>query len=423
MKRKILLIFVIFFGMTIFAQDVSTGASTTATPTGTGPDMSYYTQIYNRPGTSFADRLELLRTLQNANLTGNGGWYHDALKLLLLRTPDIRTTAERDAMENSARIICRALAAEQYIQAAADLWQLVQIADPVRPTNDGLVMQEALIALGQIGATDYVPHIALRLDNFNTAVTSDTESRRRIQRGVVGCINALQALHDPRGYSPVLFAYMGWYDPAIKTIADDALPNIVDDPGEIISGIIRTTNNPPNVKYTALQEMLRSRAPNESKAATAAAALATGWTYSTGDPNGQRVLREMRMTAIDTIRQTGIADDSVYADLQRSYSNNYMSAAPNYDEIRRVLSTLSILKTDQAVGLLMGFLSDLNGRRQFGPWGNKERDVFSWLVPSLGATGTQSEEVKALLSSIQRSSYYTSTEQNWARDALRELSL
>ena len=403
-------------GMTIFAQDANTGASARQ-------DISYYTQVYNRPGATFGDRLELLRTLQDANLTGIGGVYHDALKLLLLRNPDIRTTADREAVEDSARIICRGLAAEQYIQAAPDLWQLVLFSDTIRGVNDGILMQEALITLGQIGATDYVPHIALRLDNYNTAVTSDPESRRRIQRGVVGCISALEALHDPNGFSHVFFASIGWYDPAIKTIANDALINIMDDPGEIISGIIRNSNNPPDVKYAAWQELLRTKAPDDSKAMAAAAALDTGWNYSTGDPSSQRLLREMRMSAIDTIRQLGVADDLVYANLEKSYSNNYINSTPNYDEIRKVLSTLSALKTDEAVGLLVGFLSELNGRRQYGPWGNKERDIFSWLVPSLGATRTQSPEARALLASIQRSSYYTSTEQNWARDSLRELGM
>jgi len=415
MKRAILAFFVFLFGMAIFAQNAGT--------TGTSQDMSYYTQVFYRAGASFADRLELLKTLQNANLTGIGEWYHDALKFLLLRNPDIRTNADREAAEDSARIVCRGLAAERYIQAAPDLWQLVLFADTIRGVNNGILMQDALIALGQIGATDFVPHIALRLDNYNTAITSDPESRRRIQRGVVGCINALEALHDPNGFVPVFFASIGWYDQSIRTIANDALVNIMDDPGEIISGIIRNSNNPPSVKYAAWQEMLRTRAPNDSKAAAAAAALATGWNYSSGDPNSQRVLREMRMSAIDTIRQLGVSDDSVYADLQKSYSNNYISTTPNYDEIRRVLSTLSALKTDEAVELLVGFLSELNGRRQFGPWGNKERDIFTWLVPSLGATRTQSVEARAILTAIQGSSFYTSAEQTLARDAVRELGL
>ena len=403
--------------MTIYTQDANTGAAAT----GSGQDMSYYTQVYNRANASFGDRLELLKTLQGANLTGIGDWYHDALKLLLLRYPDIRTNADRDAMEDSARIICRGLAAEQYIQAAPDLWQLVQSTDTIRGVNDGILMQEALIALGRIGATDYVPHIALRLDNYNTAVTSDPESRRRIQRGVVGCINALESLHDPRGFSPVFFASIGWYDQSIRTIADDALPNIVDDPGEIISGIIRNSNNPPTVKYAAWQEMLRSGASDESKAKVASTALATGWSYVTRDMNSQRIMREMRTSAMETIARTGIVDDSVYVNLKKSYDQNFVNNTPDYNEIRTTISTLSSLATGEAVDLLSGFLSELNERRRSGPWDNRERNVFSWVVAGIGATKTESQDAKSLLTFIQRSQSYTPAEQTWARNALSEL--
>ena len=189
----------------------------------------------------------------------------------------------------------------------------------------------------------------------------------------------------------------------------------------MISEIIRLPSNNPDVKYTAWQEMLRTRAPDSSKAKVAAIALATGWSYSTSNQYNQRVLMEMRMSAIDIIRQMGVENDSVYANLERSYSNNFVSTSPNYDEIRKTLSTLSALRTDEAVQLLVKFLRELNERRRSGLWGNKERDVFSWVIPSLGATKTQSPEARLLLTTIQRSSDYTGTEQGWARDAIREL--
>jgi len=412
MKRKIIIILLIFTGMAVFAQSA---------------DMSYYTEEYLRSTGTYFDRLEVLRVVQDANLPGVGDFYYEALKFLILKIPDIKTAEDKEYTENSARILCKGLADEKYTEAAPEIWQIVQFADTVRAdnvrdVNDGILMQEALIALGQVGDKNYVHNVALRLDNYNTDVVSDVETRRRVQRGVVGCINALEALHELDGYSPVFFAYVGWYDPAIKTIAHDALPNIVDDPGEVISTIIQTFSNNPEVKYTAWQEMLRTRAPDASKAKVAATALATGWSYSTNEQQFQRILREMRMSAIDTIRVLGVEDDSVYANLDRSYSNNYASNAPNYDEIRKTLSTLSVLKTDEAVQLLVKFLRDLNERRRTGIWANKERDVFSWVVPSLAATKTASPEARQLLTAIERSSDYTGTEQNWARDALRELS-
>jgi hypothetical protein len=407
MKRTITAFILCFFGMAIFAQ---------------GVDMSYYSSEYNRPSANFVERLEVLQNVRDARLTGVGDFYHEALKLLLLKTPDIRTKEDRDATDASASIICQGLGPEKYAEAAPELWQAVEYFDVARDSlNQGLVMQEALNALGQVGGTDFVPHIAQRLTDFNTRVISDVETKRRVQRGVVGCINALEALHDAAGFRPVFFASTGWYDPAIKAMASVALPNIVEDPGDIISEIIRDTSVTPPIKYEAWREMLRTRAPNDSKARVAAVALATGWTYATPNMTFQRNLREMRMSAIDTIRQLGAADNSVYANLERSYSNNFINNVPDYDEIRKTLDTLSVLKTDEAVQLLLKFLRELHARRRSGPWGNKERQVFQLVVPRLGATGTSSQDVRLLLTTIQRSSDYTGAEQGWARNALREL--
>jgi hypothetical protein len=408
MKRiSIIIIFLLFLtGVTIFAQSM---------------DMAYFTEEYNRPGITFVSRLEVLQAVRDANLTGIGEFYHDALRVLLLRLPDTGTMEERLAADASARILAQGIAAEMYIDAAPELWLLVQNFDVVRDINDGLVMQDALIALGQIGARDFVPHITLRLDNLNTDHTSDAETRRRVQRGVVGAINALETLQDPMGFRPVFFASIGWYDLAVRVIASAALPNIMEDPAEIVIRIIRDPSNNPRVKYEVWREMLRTRAPNSSKALVAAAALETGWTFLTSNIEFQRDLRNMRLSAIDTIRVMGVADDSVYVNLERSYRNSFVTVVPDYDEIRRTVGALSASGSDQAIDLLLGFLRELHDRRRLGLWGPRERQVMQMVIPALGSSGTQSVLVRQLLTTIQRSGDYTSVEQGWARDALREL--
>ena len=406
MKQKTIAILLCLAGMTIFAQ---------------GADMSYYTEEYNRPTATFIDRLEVLRTIQDAKLTGIGEFYHEALKVQLIKAPDIKNKEDREATDASMRIICQGLGAEQYTDAAPDLWQAVLFFNVIYDYNEGLVLQDALTALGQVGGKEFLPHVVQRLDDFNTQVVSDVETRRRVQRGVVGCINALEALHELDGFRPVFFASIGWYDPAIKRMASVALPNIVDDPGEVVIDIIRDTSNIPSIKYEAWREMLRTNAPGSSKANVAAVALGIGWTYSTSNATFQRDLREMRKSAIDAIRQFGAADNSVYANLERSYSNNFINNVPDYDEIRKTLDALSVLKTDEAVQLLLKFLRELHGRRTSNVWSQKERRVFELLVPRMGATKTQSQDVRLLLTTIQRSSDYTGAEQRWARDALREI--
>jgi len=404
MKRIIIAFFLCFFGMTIFAQD-----------------MSYYTSEFYLPDATFLERQIVLEVIRDSKMTGIGEFYHDALKLLLLKTPDIKNKEERDATDASARIVCQALGAEQYNDAAPELWQAVQYFDVINDYNQGFVMQDALTALGQVGGVQFVPQIVLRLHDFNIQVIPDAETKRRTQRAVVGCINALEALHDISGFRPVFFASIGWYDPAIKAMASVALPNIVDDPGEVIIEIIQDTSNTPPVKYEAWREMLRTRAPESSKAKVASVALATGWTYSTSNVTFQTNLREMRKSAIDTIRQMGAYDDSVYANLEKSYTNNFINTVPDYDEIRKTLSTLSVLATDDAVQILLNFLRDLHARRRSGPWAQKERQLLQWVIPSLGSTRTSSQDVRLLLTTIQRSTDYTGAEQGWARDAIRQL--
>jgi HEAT repeat protein len=406
MKRTLTTIILFLVGMTVFSQNMST-----------------YTTEYMRADGTFVERLAVLESVRDSGTTGIGEFYHDALRFLLLRAPDIRSRTEQDAAERSAAILCQGLGAEGYSDAAGDIWQVAAVFDVVRDATDGNAMQSSLIALGQIGATEFVPQIVQRLNNFNAQTVSNPETRRRIQMAVVGCISALEALQDIRGYRPVFFASVGTYDPSIREIAANALPNIAEDPADVIIAIIQDPSSPPNVKLTAWNEMLKTRAPDSSKTRVAAAALATSFNYTTNNRNFQMLLSEMRKGAIDIIRQFGVSDNSVYNNLEKTYASNFINNAPDYDEIMLTLNALAAIKTDEAVGLLYKFLQELHGRRRSGPWANKERRLFEWVVSCLGATGTQSVDVRILLTTIQRTETYTSQEQNMAASALRDLGM
>jgi hypothetical protein len=405
MKRIIFTILVFFIGMTVFAQS---------------KDMSYYTDELNRTGATFLDRLHILEIVRSENLTGIGEFYHDALKTLLYKIPDIKTKEDWDANESSAKIILQALAAEKYAPAAPDIWPLVQYFDIANDANDGIAMQDAIVALGQTGDKNYVPHIVLVLDDCNTQQTADVESRRRIQRAAAASINALENLHDIAGYRPVFFVYVGWYDTVIRNLAYNALPNIVEDPGDVIVEIIMDAVNNPSVKLRAWQEMLRTNAPDSSKAKVAVTALDMSWKYPTSNTALQRDSRAMRLSAIDTISVLGVADDSVYTNMEKAYRDGFVNNSPDYEEIKKTVDSLSIIKTDQAIGLLSSFLKEINERRRSGVWADRERRCMQWIISALGATRTNSPEVRVLLTTIQNSQEYTGAEQGWARDALRD---
>jgi len=384
-------------------------------------DMSFFTEEYMRTDSNFSERLNTLEAVRDTGYTGIGEFYHNALKYFLLRSPDIRTKADQEDAEKSAIILCQGLGAEKYTAAANEVWQVVELFDVVRVANDGNTMQVALITMGQIDAKDFVTHIVQRLNNFNTQTIIDRETRRRVQMGVIGCINALEALKDIRGYRPVFFVTVGTFDPAVRNIASAALPNIVDDPSEVIIEVINDTSSDPRVKLTAWRELMRTKAPDSSKAKVASAALAVGWLYSTTNQNFLRNLREMRKEAIDTIRQFGAADPSVYTNMDLSYRRNFENANPDYDEIMLTLNTLTALSSDEAVDLLLKFLRELHDRRRRNVWSNKEKRVFNWVVACIGKTKTQSVDVRILLTTIQRTTAYTPSEQNLAGNALKDL--
>jgi hypothetical protein len=411
MKQLMLVFLFCFTGMAVFAPPACFAQDA---------DMSYYSEEYLRPTATFINRLEVLETVKNLNKTGIGDFYYECLKHLITKIPDIKSKEDRDVVEAMARILSQGLGAEKHTAAAPELWYLVQFFDVLKEINEGLAMQDALVAIGQVGAKDYNSNIVLWLDDLNTRETSDVETRRRYQRGVSGAINALEALKEFDGYKPVFFAFVGWYDPAIREIAHNALPIILDDPGEALGKIIADSSNPPLVKYTAWQEMLKAaRAPNSSKAKVAAIALATGWSYATTTPVYQRDLREMRKGAIDIIRLYGVEDNSVYANLEKSYTNNFISNVPDYDEIFKTIDALSVIANDEAVNLLLKFLRDLHTRRRVGPWTiNKERQLFQWIVYGLGNSKTKSPDVRMQFTTILRSQDYTGAEHNWVREAL-----
>jgi len=388
-----------------------------------GQDMSFYSQEYMRAGTTFTERLVILETIRDSGITATGEFYHSALRYLLSRSPDISNVADRTAAERSAVILVQGLAALRYQEAAWDVWQTSELFDVFGGNvTDGSAQQAALIALGQIGNKVVLSNLVQRLDEFNSQVVRNPDQRRRVNTAVIGFVSAFEAFGEAAGYRPVFFASVGPYDPPIREIAANALPNIVDDPSDVLVAMIRDPRSDPPTKLLIWREMGRTNMPNASKAKVAAAALDIGWLFQTTNRTFQTSLRELRKAAIDVIRQFGATDDSVYANLDRSYRNNFIANTPDYDEIRMAIGALTAINNDQSVGILYRFLNEINTRRRVGPWGNKERLSYEWIVSGLGATRSQLGEVRLLLTTISRNSIYTAQEREMAANALRAIT-
>ena len=410
MKRTFILIIILLLsGMTVFAQS---------------PDMSFYTEEYNRSNATVYELLSVLQMVKDENLTGIGDFYQNAIGVFIQRLPNFSGNQDRVAVEEASRLLLRGLASEQHTDSASYVWLLIQYFDIASQQNDGYLMYEALVAMGQIDGKFYASHLAGLLESFNDRPTTDIMVKSKIQRVVPGIINALETLGEPIGVKPIFFSTIGWYDNDVKAIASSALGNLMDALGEIIPdiiiGILQDPFNTSTVKNAAWQEFTRINVSSASRARVAAAALEAS--YPPTSRESQAFLRTMRLSAINAIRLTEVSDDSVYAYLERTYREAYETSNTDMESIIYVVRALSAVKTDEAVDLLTEFLRGIHSRRRSGPWGNIEREIMNILVQAIAATGTQSRTTIQLLTLIQGSSIYTGAEQSWARNALSILS-
>ena len=410
-KIYTIIIILLLTEMTVFAQS---------------PDMSFFTEEFSRSGASVNELRDILLVIKNQNLTGIGEFYHHAIIVFIRRLPDFPSNQDRASVEEAAGLLLRGLAAEKYTLAAPEIWFLLQFFDIANPINDGYLMYEAFIAIGQVGATNYAANVAAYLGQYNErASTSNEQIRTQIHRVAPGAINALEVLCEPVGVKPVLIASAGRYETSVRNIASGALINMMEALGEVIgdivNGIMRDPFNSPTIKNLCWQELLRSRAPDTAKARVAATALETSYTFVASTHEYQLAFREMRSSAIETIRVLGVADNSVYPFLNRVYREAFETSSINFATLTEVIGTLSTVKTDEAVALLTQFLTQIHQRRRSGPWRDVERNIMHVLIDAITSTGTKSQTALSLLDLIQSSSLYTGQEQLWARNALTTL--
>lgn len=204
MKRILLSIVLLLAGMAAYAQD-----------------LSYYSMEYLHPEGSFADRLRVLRLMQEEKVAGTPEFYLQALTFLNERAPDhINNRIEQGAAEQAVVILATALGEAKHGPAANELLRAFEWFDVIqtehKQPNEGNAMRAAAIALAEVDARQYIPQIVKRLTDFNTQRYSNAEIRRRVQAGVLGCVRALEIFKDESGYRPVFFVYQGGYDASVK---------------------------------------------------------------------------------------------------------------------------------------------------------------------------------------------------------------
>ncbi|MDR2476871.1 MAG: hypothetical protein LBD18_03690 [Treponema sp.] len=335
-------------------------------------ELDTYVYLYDLAETSM-DQLEVLKNMAAEKVSGAEEFYAKTLRRLVSEYKNLKHVTERNAAADQARILSAQLGMEKYAQAAPDLWRVVEMF------TEPLVKAEALMALGKIQATAYLPQVIRILQSLNTRPTPNRENGNQI---AFGAIIALEEYADPSGYLPVYFASIGWYSERVTSQAVKSLPIIASDPTPFLTEVVKGPGYDYPAKFAALQTIESSGAPNTSKASVAVAALLEGWKASTNDLELRKKLAEMRKLAMNMINRYGTSDEAVYAPLERSYTYGYDS-----QEKLVAVATLASLRSDESARRLSKFLADLNAKRQSGNIRQEDEQMVRAVIPALGQAG------------------------------------
>jgi HEAT repeat protein len=392
MKRTIIFIFISFFIIDLYAQSNA---------------LNYFTELYNN-ATSVSNQLEILRDVQKENIPGSVEFFVKVLRNINLNQSNLQTNTDRNATDETVRLIISILVEASYHDAGADIWQSAKLF------SNPLVKADALIALGKIGAVNYANDVAQILKDINNIVPSDRETQIANERIAYGAILCLESFKDGAGYLPVFFASAGWYSTRVKNQASISLTRITDDPTEALIEVIRDAGNAVNVKHVALRTEERSSVSGESKSRAAVAALSEGWLYTTSAPQDRIELAGMRKLALNMLRRYGTADASVYPNINLSFTRNY-----DIDEKLAAVNALAALKSEEAVSLLISYLKEIHTKRLRNNWSNTDEQTIRALISALGST--RNRKAQPVLVEIANTSVYTGAINNLAAAALKDV--
>jgi predicted negative regulator of RcsB-dependent stress response len=336
-------------------------------------EVQVYEFLYNASPTH-SGQLDILQNMAESRLTGAGEFYAKALRKLVSEYRNIRDVTERNAADEQAMLLSALLGAEKYTQAAADLWLVVD------GFSAPLVKSEALMALGKIRATTYLPQVIRVLESVNAAPTNDRLNGERI---AFGAIISLEKFQDPSGYLPVFFASTGWYSDRIKSQATKSLPFIAQDPSPYMLQVVKGSSYDYSTKYTALRTIEAAKGvDNKNKVAVAVAALTEGWRSSTNDVQLRSILADMRKMAIGMINRYKSEDEAIYPLLERSYTQGV-----DTQEKLSAIAALASQGTEESAKRLSSYLMDLNAKRVSGNIRQEEEQMVRAIIPAIGQTG------------------------------------
>jgi len=336
-----------------------------------GQGTDYYTQRFNDLPTMQGKFGIVKDAVQNKAATPE--FLLLALNHLVSVYKNIRGGSDIKIADEMARYVSSRLGDAQYKEAGPSLWQgVLDFSDPA-------ARAEALVALGKVKATEFLPQVIKLLNDITLIPGKGTSAQETV---AYGAIKSLEEFGDISGYIPVYFASMGWYSDKFRKTAKDILSKLSSNPTEPLLSILKTSSYDFSVKYTALQSLQASNATPQQKSQGAVAALADAIRSGSKSIGQTSTLGGIRKLAMDMIRAYGSDDDAVYPLLDSCYRHGI-----NPEEQVIAIATLSALRSDEAVRRLSNFIYDLNDNLYWGTLTKNDERMARSIIPALGNTG------------------------------------
>lgn len=315
-----------------------------------------------------------------------------------------RTVTEEKNFNELAKLVIRELGELKAKSSAAFIYDIVLNA------KEPLLVAEAILALGNMRAVEYVDDIAFILRNRNMRPGEDTQAEEKI---AYACILALDRFKSIEGYSSTFFASIGWYSKRLKVPAAKAIRNMVDDPIEALIPII--DEGTYDDKNYAMEEVKACKAPPENKAKAARVALEEGLAHVPDNIRDDMKLGKLRVSSILLLINTGSKDVEDVKLFNGVIERNY-----DLTEVLYAINALGRNGGDEAVAILSKRLKDFNQKMVDG-FGltYTEVDIIEELINSLGKSGNPN--AKGVLTEAQFSGY-TKALQRKIKSALQELN-
>ncbi|MDR2782320.1 MAG: hypothetical protein LBB48_00495 [Treponema sp.] len=350
-------------------------------------ELDFYTEQFNNAGTVL-EQLGIVKTVISQDAADASGFYAAALGRLLSEYPNVKSAQESQAADEMAILLVQELGKGGDAESGQNVWRVV------KTFSNAMVKSESLIALGQMNATDLIPHVAQLLVDTTTRGPVNRTSGERI---AYGAITSLATYKDPSGYIPVFFAANGWYQSWVKKAANEALPLIAEDPAEQLTTVIQDAAYTFDQKLLALRTIERSSTSDENKVKAATTALILGWAGYSADPDVQYKRVQMRKTALGVISAYGAGDDA--ASILNYLNWSYRYAADAEEQLTAV-SALSKVANDEAVQYLGTYTIEINEKKARGTLTAQDERRIRALIAGLGGTHNQAAKnyLQAVLS-------------------------